>query len=525
MKETENRSGGKLTRFIEGLERGQSVNNRLIQGLLRACVLAWFCWRQLRRHRAEGMAAELTYRTVFSLIPVLVLGLVMFRVFGGLTDVQTRVESQLYDFFGVPDVVPAAYQDADALAPTTDPVESESAGATETEEAKEFDTRVDVGNTTADVAAVDEKLSEETDTTEAEQAGEISTDETRNSIRRRMREITHYVAAIDFRSIGVIGLLVFVYAAVALANTTEHLFNKIFDITSHRPFHLRLAIHWSMITLGSGLLAMSLFMSSEVIEWSGSVGATSTTQQSLRQFLSFTAAWILLFLLYSWMPNLKVSLRAAATGSLVSAIFWELGKYGFQIYIVKAVPYSAIYGSIGLLPLFLLWIYLTWWIVLFGLILTQTLQSYSGQPLVGLLVAGRDQKSFPAEWLLPTLFEIASEFASGRTLTAREIGRRLSVPTEQAARLGKALVHQQFVNEIDTAEQRFTLAKPAENIAVQDVVAITASMSRARQHPAWINWDDSITSVASERSRITLAQLLESVQKRTNAEVTSKSEV
>lgn len=325
-----------------------------------------------------------------------------------------------------------------------------------------------------------------------------------------MREITHYVAAIDFRSIGVIGLLVFVYAAVALANTTEHLFNKIFDVTSHRPFHLRLAIHWSMITLGSGLLAMSLFMSSEVIEWSGSVGATSNTQQSLRQFLSFTAAWILLFLLYSWMPNLKVSLGAAATGSLVSAIFWELGKYGFQIYIVKAVPYSAIYGSIGLLPLFLLWIYLTWWIVLFGLILTQTLQSYSGQPLVGLLDAGRDHKSFPAEWLLPSLFEIATEFSLGRSLTASELARRLSVSTEQAARLGKALVHEKLASEINTAEQRFSLAKPAENILVQDVMVLTAGMSRAKQHPAWKNWDDSIVSMVEKRSQVTLAQLLES---------------
>ena len=86
-------------------------------------------------------------------------------------------------------------------------------------------------------------------------------------------------------------------------------------------------------------------------------------------------------------------------------------------------------------------------------------------------------------------------------------------PCQQAARLGKALVHQRFANEIDTAEQRFTLAKPAENIVVQDVVAITASMSRTRQHPAWTNWDDSITSVAHERSQITLAQLLESFQK------------
>ena len=62
--------------------------------------LAVHCWRQLSRHRAAGMAAELTYRTIFSLIPVVVLGLVMFRVVGGLEEVKQKVESQLLlDFF------------------------------------------------------------------------------------------------------------------------------------------------------------------------------------------------------------------------------------------------------------------------------------------------------------------------------------------------------------------------------------------------------------------------------------------
>ncbi len=79
----------------EQLSRGQ-------QFVRRSWELALYCWRQLQYHRAEGMAAELTYRTVFSLIPVVVLGLVMFRIFGGLEDVQTKVEYQLYSFFGRP---------------------------------------------------------------------------------------------------------------------------------------------------------------------------------------------------------------------------------------------------------------------------------------------------------------------------------------------------------------------------------------------------------------------------------------
>ncbi|MEM0925306.1 MAG: ribonuclease BN, partial [Planctomycetota bacterium] len=81
----------------ESLTRGQHFVRHSIE-------LTVHCYGQLQHHRAEGMAAELTYRTIFSLIPVVVLGLVMFRVFGGLDEVQSQVENQLYSFFGVPEI-------------------------------------------------------------------------------------------------------------------------------------------------------------------------------------------------------------------------------------------------------------------------------------------------------------------------------------------------------------------------------------------------------------------------------------
>ena len=81
----------------EQLSRGQ-------QFLRKSLELVVYCYRQLQRQRADGMAAELTYRTIFALIPVVVLGLVMFRVVGGLEDVQAKVENQLFSFFGVPEI-------------------------------------------------------------------------------------------------------------------------------------------------------------------------------------------------------------------------------------------------------------------------------------------------------------------------------------------------------------------------------------------------------------------------------------
>ena len=91
---------------------------RIQKRLRYAFELVSHCRGELIRVRAEGMAAELTYRTIFSLIPVVVLALIMFRIVGGVEEVQARVENQLYSFFGVPDI-PDVYDDkADASTAT-----------------------------------------------------------------------------------------------------------------------------------------------------------------------------------------------------------------------------------------------------------------------------------------------------------------------------------------------------------------------------------------------------------------------
>lgn len=549
MTEMQQQRSSKLERLVEWYDRSEASKSRLAKPLLRVGVFIWFCWRELRRKRAEGMAAELTYRTVFSLIPVLVLGLVLFRVFGGLAEVQTRVESQLYDFFGVPDVMPSVYLDsetadtnsleefntdsanADSSNPpinskdlTTDQAVTDVENAISDTTTNQADDNQEIGATVETGTEPRINADNKVDGSQDSISPNLDSNETRSSIRKRMQEVTRFVAAIDFRSIGVLGLLLFVYAAVALANTVEHLFNRIFDVVSHRPFHLRLAIHWSMITLGSGLLAMSLSMSAEVIEWSGSVGANSGVQQGLRQFLSFTASWILLFLLYALIPNIKVSVKAAAGGSLVSALFWELGKYGFQIYVVKAVPYSAIYGSIGLLPLFFLWIYLTWWIVLFGLILTRTLQSFQGQSLRALMVRGSSTLDGSADWILPMLVEIGKKFAQGQSISTQELARRLSISRDDTAKFGDILVENELAHYLDSAERRLALSRPAEAISICEVIDLTHRMSHARQHQAWQSLEHRDSE--SQLSKTTnLLELLHKIDEEPQLNEQLKSEV
>ena len=441
--------------------------------------------RQLYRLRAEGMAAELTYRTIFALIPIVVLGLVLFRVVGGLEEVRGQVEEQLYSFFGVPEI-PAEY-----VPPTESPADAESPAAAESPP----EPAGDGTDSVADQSTLDETAADNAGEPPVTAPNDGGTDpsaseadakeEARASIRRALRDVTSKVASLDFRSIGFVGLILFIYAAIALADSVEDLFNRIFDAPNVRPIHIRFAIHWSVITLGSGLLALSLYMSSQVIDWFGEIGAHSSLTLILRHILSIAASWVLLFLLYALMPNTHVSLRSAVIGAVVAAVLWEAAKFGFQIYVATAVPYSALYGSLGLIPLFLFWIYVTWWIVLFGIILTYTLQTLRGRH-----PAREEEELLPGDpdWMLPIMTEVAREFRRGESIEVQELADRLGLTGGVVREMAAHLVGANLLRRVEATMESnagLALARPAETITVREILKLAMQSRPNHDHPAW----------------------------------------
>jgi len=507
-----------LNYVVDSVRRPREELSKRQHQLRFAWELAVHCWRQLLRHRAEGMAAELTYRTIFALIPVVVLSLVLFRLFGGLDEVQVRVENQLYSFFGVPEI-PGEYvefdvkDDADGDGQVSleaelveDPQDVENAadpaeqmnGSTEAVPAEEAakggaGASDDPSSKGGDWLGVMAKTDQATDGESVQQSAEAENAEetadalrTRASIRRTLHEATTQIADLDFASIGVFGLILFIYAAVALADSTEYLFNIIFDAPSQRPIHIRVAIHWSIITLGSGLLALSLYLSGQVIDWFGTIGAGAQPLGVLQHLVSVIAGWVLLFLLYALMPNTQVSPRAAAVGAAVGAGLWEIAKLGFQIYVSKAVPYSALYGSLGLIPLFLLWIYTTWLIVLFGLILTVTLQTMRGRRLMDRRDRQRLLHGDP-DWMLPIMTEVAHAFRLGQAIGRQDLADRLGLSSRIVHEMENRLIEGGCLQRVASSadQERLTLAQPAEQIPIARILGLAHQFRPTNDHPAW----------------------------------------
>jgi membrane protein len=183
-----------------------------------------------------------------------------------------------------------------------------------------------------------------------------------------MRALTQF--AVKARAIGTVGLLLLVATALALVLTIDRTLNSIWRVRRPRPFAQRVLVYWAALTLGPLALGVSLSVTSYALSASrGVVSALPGGVSFVLDAIQFTLLAAAMAGLFHFVPNTPVRWRHAWAGGLFVAIAFELAKEGLAWYL-KAVPaYSTIYGAFATVPIFLLWMYLGWVIVLLGAVI------------------------------------------------------------------------------------------------------------------------------------------------------------
>jgi membrane protein len=184
------------------------------------------------------------------------------------------------------------------------------------------------------------------------------------------------------------------------------------------------------------------------------------------------------------MPNTRVRLRPAAIGAIVAACLWEIAKSGLTWFVSNATEGKvSVYGSLALLPIFLLWIYVTWLIVLFGLELASILQTLRNASILDRRLTPRRQAPtiLDASVALQALAEMARGFREGRATRLDDLAAKLGMSEEQAAMLATAAVNAGLVHAIERELEPdiFALARPAETIKLRDAFAVLDRLSPA----------------------------------------------
>lgn len=164
------------------------------------------------------------------------------------------------------------------------------------------------------------------------------------------------------------GLVFLLITTLTLLATIEDAFNRIWKVKSGRPMGQRILVYWAMLTLGPIMIAISLSVSSYLLSLSilqGQDVVLSLKSQLLRSLPFILELLSFVFFYYS-VPNCEVRFKHAFIGGFVAVVLFELAKFGFTQYLGNFNSYQRIYGTLAILPVFLIWIYLSWLVVLIG---------------------------------------------------------------------------------------------------------------------------------------------------------------
>jgi membrane protein len=166
-------------------------------------------------------------------------------------------------------------------------------------------------------------------------------------------------------AIGIVGLAI---TAIMLLSTIEAALNSIFHVKATRPFVPRLMMFWAVITLGPLLLGGSLSLGTylyALTEWVG-VGAVSGLGGVMARLLPSVLAIFAFTVFYAIVPYRPVKMMHALIGGITAGLLFGVLRRAFAYYISAFPSYQTIYGALATVPIFFIWMYLSWAVVLIG---------------------------------------------------------------------------------------------------------------------------------------------------------------
>lgn len=317
-----------------------------------------------------------------------------------------------------------------------------------------------------------------------------------NIARPVLMSLTQFAAKAN--RLGAVGLVVLGVTALALMLTIDRTLNQIWRVQRPRPIAQRVLVYWAALTLGPLLLGGSLTLTSYAI--STGQGLVETMPKGLVVLLSsldLLVLWAAMAALFHYVPNTDVRWRHALLGSAFVAIAFHFAKTALAWYVKQVPTYSTLYGAFATVPIFLIWIYVGWVIVLLGAILAA-----NAPALAGRMVLRGERPGMSFELALDSLRELAAVRAQGQPgLTALALARRLQVDPLQLEPVLDQLQCLDWIGRLEEAgAQRLVLLCDPTGTRAEPLIRDLLVERRAGLAGLWArtDWD-----------RLTLAELLE----------------
>jgi len=282
-----------------------------------------------------------------------------------------------------------------------------------------------------------------------------------------------------------IGLLVLFWSVLKVLGHIEMALNDIWGIKESRSWGRKFSDYLSIMLISPLLVLISgsatVFIKTEVTQITQKVellGVISPLIFFLLKFAPYVLIWALFTILYIIMPNTKVNFKAGLLGGVVAGTLYQIAQWGYISFQIGAAKYNAIYGSFAALPLLLMWLQISWWIVLFGAELSfanQNVDTYEYEP--DCLKVSPGFKKLLALQIARLLIK---KFENGdRPLTDSQISAKLEMPIRLVHNLLFDLVESGLVSEIKTQADKKFAYQPARDINKMTIQSVLEALDQS----------------------------------------------
>jgi membrane protein len=268
-----------------------------------------------------------------------------------------------------------------------------------------------------------------------------------------------------------IGAIILLWSVMNVFANIESSFNAIWQVRKGRSWFRKFSDYISMLIIAPILLVSSssatVFISTILKQLASDVAIIEMVSPLLFfliKLIPYVLIWLLLTMVFMVMPNTKVNFKSAFFAGIISGTMFVFVQWIYIHFQVGVSKYNAIYGSFAALPLFLVWLQMSWLIVLFGAEVSfavQNVEKYEFEPDT------HDLSSYSWKVLILMVAHLLiKNFAKGeKAMVAEEISKKLEIPIRTIRDIIYKLVDSNIISEINTQHEKEKAYQPAQDIS------------------------------------------------------------
>jgi membrane protein len=259
-----------------------------------------------------------------------------------------------------------------------------------------------------------------------------------------------------------LGIVILALTAMLMMHTIDEAFNTIWRVSKPRTVIQRVLIYWAVLTLAplliGGSLSLTSWLTGMSIGYAKKIPEFDVVMLKVVPVMLTTLAFSLLFRV---VPNRHVPLRHAFIGGAVAAMAFESMNLAFAYYVAHFPTYKLVYGAFASIPIFLLWIYLSWLTILLGALITSSLSHWRGNPVSIISPAAN------LYYALLILKLMSENMHTGKILTPPALSMQLRIGFDALEKILDDLAKNNMVRKL--AGKGWAMIRDTEHIQVSEL--------------------------------------------------------